>query len=266
MLRRRAATFLVLLSASLTLATEGRAAPKMVVVGPGIYRPFYPTSNKEKELPIPAFRLDVLPVTNRDFLVFVRDHAKWRRDQVPRLFADAHYLEHWKGPAELGPNVDALQPVVGVSWFAAKAYCAARGARLPREGEWEFAAGASLTQADGRDDPELRERLVTWYSHKNPPRLPRVGTTPANFWHVHDLHGLIWEWVLDFNSTLVSADDRERGDGEKMRFCGIGALNANDAADYVSFMRTAFRSSLHADFTTKNLGFRCAADLPERNP
>lgn len=234
----------------------------MARVGPGTYIPFYPATPKEREIPMPAFELDRVPVTNGEFLAFVRRHPKWRRGQVDRLFADGHYLQHWKGPDELGDGVDPRQPVVGVSWFAAKAYCAARGARLPRESEWEFAAVASEKKADGRADPAFRERILAWYSKPTPIALPQVGG-PPNFWGVSNLHGLVWEWVLDFNSNLVGTDTRDSGGKEQLRFCGGGALAADDKSDYASFMRMAFRSALHADYTTKNLGFRCAMDLKE---
>lgn len=245
-----------------SLRAESARAPMALIDG-GTYRPFYPATPKEREVAIRAFRLDKLPVTNADFLAFVRRNPKWRRDRVEPLFADAHYLEGWKGPLDLGPSSDPLQPVVGVSWFAAKAYCAARGARLPREAEWEYAASASRILADGRNDSAFREEILAWYARPNPGSLPRVGSRKPNFWGVSDLHGLVWEWVLDYNSTLVTGDNRESGDKDKMRFCGVGALGADDTNDYASFMRFAFRSSLRADSTTKNLGFRCAADAPK---
>jgi formylglycine-generating enzyme required for sulfatase activity len=234
------------------------ASGPMVRVGPGIYRPFYPLAPGNNEIAVAAFQLDVFPVTNGQMLEFVRAHPNWQRGRVGRLFADAAYLSHWTSPLELGPQVDAQQPVVHVSWFAAKAYCASRGARLPLEQEWELAAAASQRRADGRRDARYREQIAAWYSRPNPARLPRVGSTPKNYWGVADLHGLVWEWVLDFNATLVSADDREGGDKDKLRFCGAGALSASDKTDYPSFMRIAMRSSLRADFTTANLGFRCA--------
>jgi formylglycine-generating enzyme required for sulfatase activity len=235
--------------------------PSTARVGPGTYLPFYPVTPKEREVPIQAFELDKLPVTNGDFLAFVKESPKWRRDKVNRLFADEHYLQHWSGPDELGNKVDPRQPVVSVSWFAAKAYCAARGARLPTESEWEFAAAASEKMPDSRGDLEFRERILAWYSKPNPGSLPRVGG-PPNYWGVSNLHGLLWEWVLDFNSTLVGTDGRDSG-GKELRFCGGGALAADDKTDFASFMRTAFRSALHADYTTKNLGFRCAMDVKE---
>jgi formylglycine-generating enzyme required for sulfatase activity len=179
---------------------------------------------------------------------------------VAAVFADEDYLSRWAGSNELGPEVDEKQPVVEVSWFAAKAYCVSRGARLPTEAEWELAASASTTQPDATGDAAWREQIVAWYSRPNPPRLPIVGSTPANYWGVHDLHGLVWEWVLDFNGTLPATDSRRTGDNDVLAVCGGGAVNATNKSDYPGFMRVAFRSSLRAEYTTRNLGFRCAAD------
>lgn len=134
----------ILLAAQLVFAP----ADRMAIVGPGTYRPLFPPSPSEREIPVPAFRLDRAPVTNADFLAFVNLHPEWRRDRVAPLFADEHYLERWQGPAALGPAADPAQPVVDVSWFAARAYCAARGLRLPTEAEWELAATGSDTKAD----------------------------------------------------------------------------------------------------------------------
>jgi formylglycine-generating enzyme required for sulfatase activity len=232
----------------------------MAHVGPGTYRPLYPPSPAETEVRVKAFLLDRLPVTDGDFVAFVRAHPEWRRDRVPRVFADEGYLSHWAAPDELGPEVDARQPVVRVSWFAAKAYCTARRARLPTEAEWEVAASASRTRADGRTDRAWREQILAWYSHPNPPRLPVVGANPANYWGVQDLHGVVWEWVLDFNGSMLATDPRSAGDQDRLAFCGGAAISATDKANYPSFMRTALRSSLRAEYTTQNLGFRCAAD------
>ena len=66
--------------------------------------------------------------------------------------------------------------------------------------------------------------------------------------------------VLDFNSAMLTTDARGTGDKNALTFCGGGAIDATDKSNYPGFMRVAFRSSLRADYTTNNLGFRCAAD------
>ena len=75
---------------------------------------------------------------------------------------------------------------------------------------------------------------------------------------MRDLHGLVWEWVDDFNALLVSADNREQGDPDLLRFCGAGAITLQQRDNYAVLMRIAMLSSLKAADTTANLGFRCA--------
>ena len=70
------------------------------------------------------------------------------------------------------------------------------------------------------------------------------------------------EWVEDFNSALVTGESRGDTALERSMYCGSGALGAANPSDYAGFMRQAFRSGLHAQYTIRNLGFRCAADAP----
>lgn len=239
-------------------AVSPRDAP-MAIVGPTLYKPFVPASGKEGEkLRQPAFLLDVAPVTNADFLRFVRAEPSWRQGAPPRLFAEERYLSHWAAPLDLG-RAPPDAPVVSVSWFAARAYCSYRGARLPTEQEWETVAAASTTQPDGRADPVWAQTILAWYAAPTQPTRS-ADQGPLNFWKIRNLHGLVWEWVEDFSSVFVTSDARDR-EGKSTRFCGGSALTSSDRADYASFMRYAFRSSLQGNSTTTHLGFRCAKDL-----
>jgi formylglycine-generating enzyme len=208
---------------------------------------------------VAPFALMSVPVTNADFLAFVRAHPQWKRDAVAGgVFAEQRYLSHWAGATELGANALPQQPVVWVSWFAASAYCKAQGAHLPTWTQWEVAAAADEQRRDARADPAWRERILAWYSQPSKRALAKVGTQRPNVYGVRDLHGLVWEWADDFSALLVSADNRDQGDPDRLKFCGAGALSVNDRENYAVLMRVAMLSSLDGADATANLGFRCA--------
>jgi len=233
----------------------------MVKIGGGTYRPFFRAAAEPKEVPVKDFYLDALPVTCGEFLEFVHANPRWRRSVVKRIFADESYLKNWAGDLDLGSNAPANAPVTYVSWFAAKAYANWRGKRLPTTAEWELAAAASPTQPNGENDAAFKQQVLQWYTTSTAP-LASVGEGPANFWGARDMHGLVWEWVLDFNTAMVTGDSRADSGGlERGLFCGAGAQSAKDVDDYPAFMRLGFRSSLQATYCVHNLGFRCAKDL-----
>lgn len=272
LVRIAAATMLAF--AGLVAGTDALAtvpASSMRVIPAGDYRPLYrqpvPGANRDTILRrvvpvrVAAFALDVRPVTNGEYLAFVRVHPEWRRSRVSRLFADEGYLRRWKGDLEPGPRAPLDAPVVEVSWFAARAYAVAAGKRLPTVAEWELAAAADETRRDASRDPKFLDRVRRFYSHPTPDVQPAVGRGFRNVYGVEDLHGLVWEWTLDYGSALVNGESRGDASLEKGLYCGAGASNASDFGDYAAFMRFAFRASLQARYTTANLGFRCARDV-----
>jgi formylglycine-generating enzyme required for sulfatase activity len=211
---------------------------------------------------VAAFELMRQPVTNGEFLAFVRRHPQWQRGRVPALFAEPdNYLSHWQAATQLGTAVSPRQPVTQVSWFAAAAYCESERARLPGWSEWEYVAAADETRADARQDAAWRERILGWYAHSADARLSEVGQSAANFYGVQDLHGLIWEWTEDYAAMLVSGDNRSQSDTDRVKFCGAGALSVDDRENYPVMMRVALLSSLRGVNSTSSLGFRCARSL-----
>jgi len=242
-------------------AAGANSAPAdSAAVPAGDFAPVLAPAPGKQSVHVTAFRLGKIPVTNAQFLEFVRTHPQWRRDRIATLFADKEYLSHWSAPDALGKGALAQQPVTRVSWFAARAYCAAAGARLPNWYEWELAAAADERHTDARSSPAWRERILEWYARPAGRPLPAVGSGSANIYGVQDLHGLIWEWVEDFGSLMVSGDSRTQGDPDKLVFCGAGALSAQDRENYPVLMRIAYLSALEARSTGRVLGFRCAQD------
>jgi len=101
------------------------------------------------------------------------------------------------------------QPVVGVSWYAARAYCLwlslleSNGTdtalyRLPTEIEWEYAAGGkeSRTYPWGKEEPSSTRANYNDHEGVTTPvgRYPD-GATPEG---LHDMAGNVWEWTADW--------------------------------------------------------------------
>lgn len=239
-----------------------RGGEAQVIIPAGEYRPIARATTDPERVPVAAFLLDASPITNADFLAFVTAHPQWRRSRVAPLFADETYLRHWAGDLEPGPAALLDAPVVQVSWFAARAYARAQGRRLPTLAEWELAAAAGYATPIGRDEPEFTRDLYAWLSAPTPEPLPAISSVRANLHGVRGLHGLVWEWVDDFDTAMVTGESRADAARDQNLFCGGAAAAATDPGDYAAFMRQALRSSLKARQGTSSLGFRCAADLP----
>lgn len=240
-----------LMISALLLCSAGvsAAAPDGILIPAGTFLPFFKNTPPSS---VSAFYLDRTQVTNTQFLEFLKANPSWKKNAVKRIFADAAYLGSWSGD-RMPPNAES-SPVTGVSFFSARAYCNWRGKRLPTLAEWEYAAGADPVRP--MSDAE-NERVIAWYSR--PSSAPGPVGQRIDVHGVYDMHGLVWEWVSDFNSVLLSEESREQGSDTQM-FCGGGAMNANNFRNYAAFMRYAFRSSLRSNYTGANLGFRCAAD------
>jgi formylglycine-generating enzyme required for sulfatase activity len=88
-----------------------------------------------------------------------------------------------------------------------------------------------------------------------------VGSGQPNYFGVRDLLSLVWEWVDDFNTALVTGESRADTGLERTLFCGAGAAGARDLENYPAFMRAGMRSSLRASYVVPNLGFRCAQSI-----
>jgi formylglycine-generating enzyme len=248
---------------ALCAAPLAGAADYIAVPG-GAFQSVLPTSGTPVDVVVAAISMRDEPVTNAEFLAFVLGNPQWRRDRVPSVFAESRYLDYWPQADAIAPE-QARQPVVKVSWFAAQAYCESEDARLPRWHEWEYVAAADATRRDARADPAWRNRILGWYARPSGDAPAPVGGEP-NAYGLRDLHGLVWEWVDDFNALMVSADNREQGDPDLLKFCGAGALSMQDRDNYAVLMRVAMLSSLKGADVTGNLGFRCVRPLSGAAP
>lgn len=231
----------------------GPPAPDRVLIQGGVYVPLY-ARDDGGAVAVGAFRLDRRAVTRGEFRVFLGAEPRWRSDQAPPVFASPAYLSGWSDSGD-----DDAQPATAVSWFAAKAYCRWAGGRLPTADEWEYAARADEERADASRDPAFRARALELATGgRGDVPAAQLGFVDTN--GVSGLHAPVREWVLDYNSVLVSDDSRGNGARDRSLYCASGASGATDPGDYAAFLRYAFRASLEGASAMRNLGFRCAAD------
>jgi formylglycine-generating enzyme required for sulfatase activity len=230
-----------------------------VFVPAGVYKPFFKSGAETRTIPVDPICLEAAPVTNEEFLRFVRDNPDWRKSRIKALFAEDSYLEDWRD--DLTPQPEVLsEPVTFVSWFAAGAYCESRGARLPTVAEWErIAGGGAPTNAGGTNAGSAGSGGAT-----------RPGASPFAFAMGASAPELaekgvafpgVWEWTANFNSAMVSGRIGTNEAADSSQFCGDG-IRAVDPSNYGAFLRYSFRSSLRANFALKNLGFRCVREAP----
>lgn len=229
---------------------------EMAFIKEGSFVPLYGAVSK-KPVIVKSFYIDTYPVTNCEFLDFVKRNPSYQKSKIKGIFADKSYLSYWKNNFDFG-NAKPNSPVTGISWFAAKKYCECEGKRLATMDEWEYVAMADTKKIDARTKKEFNQYILSWYE-KSRTYENEIGKTFKNYWGVYDMHGLVWEWTSDFNSIFLSGESRKDKSSDKNLFCGSASVNASDLMDYAAFMRYAFRGSLKAQYSTRNLGFRCAS-------
>jgi len=258
--RNRPVCLLVLLLYAVAvpaIAQEPRT--ERVWIPEGSYHSIFPEEEGEP-VTVESFMLDVLPVTNEEYLKFLKENPKWRKSRIPQVFADPDYLRHWQSDLEPGSSVSsqADRPVTRISWFAGNAYCKAQGGRLPTLAEWEYAAMA-MDFDSSQEWAELGSDLISWYSAVDASSPKPVGSSGIqNQYGVQDLHGLVLEWVEDFKPPV--ADNLSLDCGTAGRLQGDGSLY-----NYARMVRTLTRMSFKPQTTTAMIGFRCAYDEPVLN-
>ena len=93
----------------------------MVTIKRGTYVPLYGTNDK-KPAAVASFKIDVYPITNAQYVAFLKKNPAYKRSKMIGLYADKSYLSHWVSDFDYGTDNKKDAPVTNISWFAAKKY------------------------------------------------------------------------------------------------------------------------------------------------
>lgn len=187
----------------------------------------------------------------------------------------------WSAPEGPGSSVAGRwdHPVVHVTWNDAAAFATWRGARLPTEAEWEYAArgGHEQWRFPWGDEltPEGVHQANIWQG-RFPTRNTRedgyAGTAPVhafapNDFGLYNTSGNVWEWCADWFGTEHAADGASDPVGPSFGVARVmrgGSYLCHDS--YCNRYRIAARTRNEPDASGGNTGFRCAwqSANPER--
>ena len=207
-----------------------------------------PDERPAHRVTLSAFRLAVLPVTNEDYAAFLAATGH----EPPRF---------WDDPAFNRPR----QPVVGVSWFDAVAYCEWLSAcpsgqssgcpprpsgRKPRSAAWTARStpGATSHSTAGR----AFKQDATW----------EVGAAPPNGYGLIDIGFNVHEWCSDWYDPAyyaVSPEHDPPGPATGVRRASRGGAWRHA----VKVSRCSARSSIPPDYRYNDYGFRLALSVEE---
>jgi formylglycine-generating enzyme required for sulfatase activity/energy-coupling factor transporter ATP-binding protein EcfA2 len=229
--------------------------------------------DEKYKVSLDAYAIARYPVTNTQFRYFVEDGGyteKWRKCwteegweercegkwTLPRLWDDERFNQ-------------ANQPVVGVSWYEAVAYCnwlsykTDKEYRLPSEAEWERAA----RHTDGREYPwgSAQPRLeMANYSSTGLERPTAVGIFPQDtaVYGMQDMSGNVNEWCQtrwrneakrDYPLPYRPDDGRETVEGDNNVW---RVIRGGSYYDDQKWLRCAFRGWYLPHHGSTYLGFR----------
>jgi iron(II)-dependent oxidoreductase len=239
----------------------------------------YDNERPQHEIDLAPFTIDVFPVSNADYLEFMRAGGYGRRE----LWSDAGWTwrnesgveapKYWMRDGDEWcvrvmdrvTSVDAHLPVCHVCYHEADAFARFAGKRLPTELEWEVAAGWNASSRRMQafpwgDEPATPERAnVDQLSFSTAP----LGAYSLN-WSPLGCYGMIgdvWEWTSsDFQPypgyrTFPYPEYSEVFFGDEYK-----VLRGGSWATRPGVVRNSFRNWDYPIRRQIFAGFRCARD------
>ena len=223
-----------------------------------------------KRITVSSFYIDRHEVTNAEYRDYLsRLSSDERQERLPDStdWTEARTEENWE--VYFRGDYYSEYPVIRVTWDEARAYCQARGKRLPTEAEWEYAARAGyLGQVYPWDGLTTRGQNGDYLANFKPPEgyaadgyafTAPVDAFPTNDWGLRNMAGNVAEWTRDAYTpsydNLSDFNPYYRDDEESRRVVRGGAWNSDSF-----FIGVGVRDTQPRDEASIEIGFRCASE------
>ncbi len=241
-------------------------------------------ASPQHKLQMTAFAIGRFPVTNAEFAEFITaggyTQARYWTQMGWKALTARPYTEpaYWNDQQFNAPS----QPVVGVTWYEAVAFCnwltereqarvshrrASVSYLLPSEAEWEYAArGAESARNFPWGDHYVPERANTaelgigQTTHVD--RFPD-GTSPFGVW---DMSGNVFEWTrsrwgANWQELQYSYPYRSASGCEELEGSGARVMRGGSWFNRYPEALCAYRSRYLAGSRGSNIGFRVVRKL-----
>ena len=188
------------------------------------------------------------PITNEQYRRFLADNSE---ADEPKFWDDSRFNEE-------------RQPVVGVSWDEAKAYCGWAGLALPTESQWEAAARGQDERRYPWGNEEPGSELACFGQDFTTGQPAEVGSFPRGNgpFGTRDQAGNVWEWCEDpWDESAYAHRDGESdplAEGDPT----IRVVRGGSWRDWASYLRSANRNRNGVQYRDVSLGFRCVGSVP----
>ena len=245
----------------------------------GCQEEWFTSAEPAHTLHLDNFYMDVFEVTNGAFVEFLNDLGDTENGCYGQSCISLDASDVAESETAVFSVDDTLlnNPVTGVSWYGAQAYCGWRGARLPTEAEWEKAASWDPAENEQRVYPwgnAFDETAVNFCDQNcteaqaNPQVDDGFATTaPVGSFEAgrssvgtYDMGGNVWEWVADwFNPTFYGESPTVNPFGSREGTEKV--VRGGSWYDTGNFTGSAVRFPAAPDTGDDSIGFRCAWSL-----
>lgn len=239
---------------------------EMVVVSGGQYvRGSDQGARDEKPrhtIEVADFAIDIYPVTNEQFICFLQVMASEKdSDNNDTITLKDSRIKKSNGQYSIETGY-SKHPVVGVSWYGAKAYATWSGKRLPTEAEWEIAAQGTASDALYFCGQDIERSSANYFSSDT----TAVMSYPPNNLGLYDVAGNVYEWVEDwycYNYYETSSNEPNNPLGPQQGVYRV--LRGGCWKSLKDDLRLSHRHRNNPKTMNSTYGFRLAADAEKES-